>query len=166
MSDISEEAGTAAPRHGGRLLALAGGAALLLASAGFWAAQQGLLDEVVPGVAFPARGPSAGGAAASAATTSFVPLEPITVSLAPDSPQRLLRLRVELEVHEGHAAEVARLSGRVIDVMNTYLRALDSHTLSEPAALLLLRSQLLRRARIVTGEGRIADLLILEFVLH
>jgi len=32
--------------------------------------------------------------------------------------------------------------------------------------LLRLRSQMLRRVQVVTGEGRVRDLLIMEFVLN
>ncbi|MCC6006248.1 MAG: flagellar basal body-associated FliL family protein, partial [Rhodobacteraceae bacterium] len=156
-----------ASRGGVRALAVAAVAALALAGGGFWAVQRGLLDGAIERLPLPARASGDDRATAPAAVaTTFVPLDPLTISLAADSPQRLLRLRVELEVPEAHASEVARQTGRIMDVINTYMTALDSRALTEPAALLLLRSQLLRRAQIVTGEGRVSDLLILEFVLH
>ena len=55
---------------------------------------------------------------------------------------------------------------RIVDVMNGYLRALDAAELENPAALVRLRAQMLRRIQIVTGEGRVRDLLITEFVLN
>jgi flagellar FliL protein len=51
-------------------------------------------------------------------------------------------------------------------VLNTYLRALSIADLEESTALVRLRAQMLRRVQIVTGEGRINDLLIMEFVLN
>ena len=38
--------------------------------------------------------------------------------------------------------------------------------LEDPAALVRLRAQILRRLQIVTGEGRVRDLLVTEFVLN
>ena len=55
---------------------------------------------------------------------------------------------------------------RVLDVLNTYLRAVEVRDLEEPAALARLRAQMLRRVQVVTGEGRVRDLLVTEFVLN
>ena len=48
---------------------------------------------------------------------------------------------------------------RVLDVLNTYLRAVEVRDLEEPASLARLRAQMLRRIQVVTGEGRVRDLL-------
>ncbi|MFL9503735.1 flagellar basal body-associated FliL family protein [Rhodopseudomonas palustris] len=37
--------------------------------------------------------------------------------------------------------------------------------IEDPSAMARLRAQMLRRVQIVTGEGRVRDLLITEFVL-
>jgi flagellar FliL protein len=50
--------------------------------------------------------------------------------------------------------------------MNGYLRAIDPAELDEPATLLRIRAQLLRRIQLVTGDGRVRDLLVTEFVLN
>ena len=55
---------------------------------------------------------------------------------------------------------------RVIDVLNSYLRALEIGDIADAAALVRLRAQMLRRIQIVTGAGRVNDLLIMEFVLN
>ena len=55
---------------------------------------------------------------------------------------------------------------RVTDVLNGYLRAVSVEKLEEPTALIMLRAQMLRRIQIITGEGRVRDLLIMEFVLN
>ena len=54
---------------------------------------------------------------------------------------------------------------RVIDVLNGYLRAVEPSILSAPDALTRLRAQMLRRVRMVVGEDRVNDLLVMEFVL-
>ncbi len=53
-----------------------------------------------------------------------------------------------------------------MDVLNGYLRAVDVPALEDPSSLIRLRAQMLRRVQIVTGEGRVRDLLIIEFVLN
>ena len=58
------------------------------------------------------------------------------------------------------------LSPRVLDVLNSYLRVVEIDELSEPTSLLRLRAQMLRRVQIVTGEGRVRDLLITQFVVN
>jgi flagellar FliL protein len=55
---------------------------------------------------------------------------------------------------------------RIADVLNGYMRAIDVTQLEDPAALVRMRAQLLRRIQIVTGEGRVRDLLVTEFVLN
>ena len=52
-----------------------------------------------------------------------------------------------------------------MDVLNSYLRAVAVSDLEDPSALVSLRAQMLRRIQLVTGEGRVRDLLIMEFVL-
>ncbi|MFQ6546831.1 flagellar basal body-associated protein FliL [Aestuariibius sp. 2305UL40-4] len=96
---------------------------------------------------------------------AFVALDPLIISLPPQSPHKHLRFRAHLEVAPDYQAEVAALSPRVIDVLHDYLSALEPAELQEPAALTTLRGQMLRRLRVVAGEGRIRDVLIAEFVL-
>ena len=47
-----------------------------------------------------------------------------------------------------------------------YLRALQTSDVENPSALARLRAQMLRRVQIVTGQGRVNDLLIMEFVIN
>ena len=58
------------------------------------------------------------------------------------------------------------LMPRILDVLNGYLRAVEVSQLDDPTALIRLRAQMLRRVQIVTGEGRVRDLLVTEFVLN
>ncbi len=95
---------------------------------------------------------------------AFVPLDPIVISIDGDK-TRHLRFRAELEVVSGYEEEVDLLRPRILDVLNTYLRAVDSDDFERAGSLIELRSQMLRRIQIVTGEGRVRDLLIAEFVV-
>ncbi len=96
---------------------------------------------------------------------AFLPLDPITVSLSPGSGSKHLRFRGELEVADGQQSSVEAVKPRVVDVLNSYLRAVEPSLLEQPQALLQLRSQMLRRIQLVVGEGRVRDLLVMEFVL-
>jgi len=97
---------------------------------------------------------------------SFVPLETLIVSLGPEETSRHLMFTAELEVDPEHEAEVTRLTPRVLDVMNSYLRVVSVAELSDPSSLARLRAQMLRRIQVVTGAGRVHDLLVTQFVVN
>ncbi|MCV2879778.1 flagellar basal body-associated FliL family protein [Sedimentimonas flavescens] len=96
---------------------------------------------------------------------AFVPLDPMVVSLG-GTAARHLRFNAQLEVPLAYQADVEHLKPRVMDVLNGYLRAVDVAELEDPTALIRLRAQMLRRVQIVVGEGRVRDLLVIEFVLN
>lgn len=100
------------------------------------------------------------------ANLAFVPLDPIVASFSEGQNRRLLKFVGNLDVDPAAVAEVEILKPRIADILNGYLRALELEDLEEPAALLKIRSQLLHRVRIVAGEDRINDLLIVEFVIN
>jgi flagellar FliL protein len=100
------------------------------------------------------------------ADLAFVPVVPVVVSVGQGATRSYLRFAAELEVKAAHKSEVEQLMPRIVDVTNTYLRALKLADLEDSQALIRLRAQLLRRMQVVTGEGRINDLLIMEFVLN
>jgi flagellar FliL protein len=161
-----------APKKKGKLglvLGLVG--ALALGGGGFYAIYAGLLD---PSALFAGGGHGAGGhgsdhgagEVAALANVGFVPMDPIMISLPPGSSARHLRFSGQLEVAPENAATVAALMPRVLDVLNTYLRAVQARDIEDPAALARLRAQMLRRIQVVTGEGQVRDLLITEFVLN
>lgn len=145
----------------GLVLALAGG------GGGFMAVQMGLIggsggeehaedghgDE--PTDDLPDLGPA-----------TFVPLDTIIVNLPNHSGHEILRFSAQLEVSPTHLQDVEAVRPRIVDVLNSYLRAVDIVDLEDPTALVRLRSQMLRRVQVVTGEGRVSDLLIMEFVLN
>lgn len=97
---------------------------------------------------------------------AYIPIENITVTLAPGSGARFLRLSGQIEVAESSLADMERLHPRFLDLMNTYLRALEVSDLTEPAAIIRLRAQLLRRLQVIAGEGHVRDFLITEFVIN
>jgi flagellar protein FliL len=98
--------------------------------------------------------------------TSFVALEPLVISLGPGSRNRHLRFTAHLEVDKKYTADVHELRPRIMDVLNSYLRAIETSDFEDSSILTRLRAQILRRLQIVTGEGRIKDILIVEFVLN
>jgi flagellar FliL protein len=161
-----------APKKGklGLILGLVG--ALALGGGGFYAVYAGLLD---PSALAGGGGHDAGGhgsdghggaEVAALADVAFVPMEPIMISLPPGGAARHLRFSGQLEVAPENAATVAALMPRVLDVLNTYLRAVQARDIEDPAALARLRAQMLRRIQVVTGDGQVRDLLITEFVLN
>ncbi len=97
---------------------------------------------------------------------AFVPMDPLTISMPLSSRYNHLRFRGELEVAKDYAQEVETVLPRIVDVLNSYLRALEISDIEQAASLARLRSQMLRRVQIVAGPGRINDLLIMEFVLN
>lgn len=97
---------------------------------------------------------------------SFVPVQPMTVSVGNPADRRHLRFRAELEVDPAGKSEVEKLLPRVVDVLNTYLQSLTIAEIEDPSALLTLRSQMRRRIDLVVGGDRVHDLLVMEFVLN
>lgn len=97
---------------------------------------------------------------------AFVPMDPLTVTLIDGQEKSFLRFRAQLEVPAKYKPDVELILPRVVDVLNGYLRALRASDIEAPAALVRLRSQMLRRIQIVTGEGRVNDLLVMEFVIN
>lgn len=97
---------------------------------------------------------------------AFVPIEPLVISLGDAQSARYLRFTSQLEVNGPVVPDVTLLMPRIVDVINGYLRAVDPASLDAPSMMLKIRAQLLRRVQMVTGEGRVRDLLITEFVLN
>lgn len=134
--------------------------ALALGGGGFYATFSGLLlgGNEKPTTEDLGPGPLQG--------VAFVPLETIVVSLDPESGSAYLRFTAQLEVVDTATADVTTLTPRILDVINSYLRAVDAVSIEDPRAMAKLRAQMLRRIQVVTGEGRVRDLLITEFVLN
>ncbi|WP_281968852.1 flagellar basal body-associated FliL family protein [Roseovarius nanhaiticus] len=144
----------------GLVLALAG------AGGGFYAVWSGL---IMGAESLAASVPAETDAQASVEDlpdVEYVAIEPLVISLGNGATGKHLRFRAQLEVTPAYRTDVEHLMPRVVDVLNSYLRALELADLTDKAALVRLRGHMLRRAQIVVGEGRINDLLIMEFVLN
>lgn len=138
--------------------------AIALGGGGFYATYSGLLTGGGPGASDGHAKKS--GDKTHGADVAFVPIEPLVISLGNGASSRHLRFSAQLEVEADYQAEVSHLMPRVMDVLNGYLRAVDIADIEERAALIRLRAQMLRRVQIVTGDGRVRDLLVTEFVLN
>ena len=139
----------------GLILALAGG------GGGFYAASSGLIPLGQPEVEKAVDDPPG-----DLPDIAFVGLDPITVSLNGDRAVQYLRFRAQLEVEARYQKDVELILPRVVDVLNSYLRALELDDLRDPLALTVLRGQMLRRVQVVAGKGRVRDLLVMDFVLN
>ncbi|NOR62729.1 MAG: flagellar basal body protein FliL [Rhodobacteraceae bacterium] len=96
---------------------------------------------------------------------AFIELEPMVVSLGSTANAKFLRFSAQLDVDPASEEAVMMVLPRIVDVLNTYLRAVSEDELGKPAALERLRAQMLRRIQVVTEHGQVKDLLITEFVL-
>ncbi|MCB2124430.1 MAG: flagellar basal body-associated FliL family protein [Rhodobacteraceae bacterium] len=97
---------------------------------------------------------------------AFVPIDPLVVSLGSEPAGRYLHFTAQLEVAKAFQPDVTLLLPRVIDVLNSYLRAVEVADLEDPTALVRLRAQMLRRVQMVAGDGRVRDLLVTGFVIN
>ncbi|MEM9599382.1 MAG: flagellar basal body-associated FliL family protein [Pseudomonadota bacterium] len=87
-------------------------------------------------------------------------LEPLTITAG--SQGQTLRIGLAIEVWDADAPiDVAKLR----DAFTTYLRALEPEMLSDPSFHMRLKRALLHRARVVTEQDIIADVLITDFLL-
>lgn len=149
----------AAPKKGSKLPLILGLVLFLaLGGGGFYALYSGM----ILGPDHAAEGPALG---AGLDDVAFVPIDQLTISLGEAAAKSHLQFTAQLEVNANRAKEVAGLSPRILDVINGYLRAVDTADLTEPDALVRLRAQLLRRIQMVTGQGAVRDLLVTQFVL-
>lgn len=157
MSEASDATGM--PARGGKKLFLV---SLVLAAAGAGAGYMASVSGLLP----------VGGGAAEktpatvARDTVFVPVDPIVISLGAAGSNRHLSFRAQLEVPTVATAEVAGLMPRIVDVLNSYLRAVDVREFDSPHGLVRMRAQMLRRVQIIVGDGKVRDLLVMEFVLN
>ena len=170
MADTAEataesEEDDGAAKSGGKGLLIGLIAAIVLGGGGFYAAFSGLLPIGGSEEHVEEKKPEPK-AMTAMAEIKFVPVEKLVISLGQDARASHLQFSAELEVSPEYEEEVTTLMPRILDVLNTYLRAVDEKELESPSAMIRLRAQMLRRVQIVTGEGRVKDLLITEFVLN
>jgi len=161
MADETEPESTGEKKKGGKkglLIGLLG--ALVAGGGGFYASYAGLIlgaPAAESGLAAPDLPPLP--------QIAFIALDPIVVSLGDSAQAKFLRVSAQLDVDPASAEAVQLVLPRIVDVLNTYLRAVSESELGKPAGLERLRAQMLRRIQVVTEEGQVKDLLITEFVL-
>lgn len=144
----------------GLVLALVGGAG------GFFVMYSGMLGGAEKDASeMEAEKPSDFPMAETGGEIAFVEIEPLVVTLDQGTGTHL-RFRASLEVAKSAESDVTRLMPRVVDVLNSYLRAVEVADLQDRSALTRLRAQMLRRVQVVAGGGQVKDLLIMEFVLN
>lgn len=134
--------------------------ALVLGGGGFYAVYSGMLLSGGTGTEA-----AKAEEAAPLPPMAFVEIEPLLVNMGRSGGVQHLRFEGHLEVDPGHVDEVAQMMPRIMDVLNSYLRAVEVHELRDPAALIRLRAQMLRRIQLVTGDGRVRDLLVTKFLI-
>ena len=131
---------------------------LICGGGGFYAVWSGLL--------FGAESEPVAEGAAPLPDIGFVAIPPVVISLPPGSSSSHLKFAAQLEVEQVETEAVTQILPRIQDVLNSYLRALAVAELQDPATLVRIRAHLLRRIQLVSGEGRVRDLLVTEFVLN
>lgn len=161
MSDAHPEALSPPPKRS-KLPVILGLVLMLgLGGGGFYAAYGGL----IPGLARPEEG-DGGKAPDDLPEIAFVPIERMVVSLGAEPGGRFLHFTGQIEIEKAQEAAMQLILPRVTDVLNGYLRAVEVSDLENPAALVRLRAQMLRRVQMISGEGRVRDLLVTEFVIN
>jgi flagellar FliL protein len=99
-------------------------------------------------------------------SATFVMLDPLVISLGPDSRSKHLRVTLAIDAAPGRGPEVQSVIPRVVDILQGFLRAVDEREFEIPRSMDRLRAQMLRRVQLVTPVGAVQDLLIQEFVLN
>ncbi len=153
------ESADAKPKRSLKPLLISAFLSLMLGGGGYYAASHGL----IPGLVSKDHAEEAG---PDLPPIAFVSIPPLIVALGDAGEQRHLRFVAQLEVTPARREAVETLLPRIADVMNGYLRAVDSKTLEDRSGLVRIRAQLLRRIQLVSGDGAVRDLLITEFVLN
>lgn len=174
--DTGEDAGAAPAKKKSKAVFFGLVAAVLLGGASFYGVYSGLIplpfggDEPAPadgGATGGGKGPAKSVVAAKPFEPgAFVKIDPLVISLGKSSKSRHLKVAVTIEVVPGRESEVTGIAPRIIDVLNTYLRAVDEREFEVPRAMVRLRAQMLRRVRLVAPPGAVRDLLIQQFVLN
>ncbi|WP_377192208.1 flagellar basal body-associated FliL family protein [Ruegeria meonggei] len=139
--------------------------ALVGAAGGYFLTTSGMLPIGGKPAANAALEKDVGKAVEALPQVGFIDLPPVIISVnAGDS--RHLKFHAQLEVNTDYIADVEKMTPRIMDVLNGYLRALEVSDLEDSLALMRIRGHLLRRIEIVVGEGRVRDVLVMEFVLN
>jgi flagellar FliL protein len=98
--------------------------------------------------------------------TIFIELPAITIPLGQNAKAKYLRAVFSIETVPNYEERIDKLRPRLMDMLNTYLRAVEETDLTNPNRFQNLQAQMLRRSRLVAGESAVKNLLIQEFILQ
>lgn len=98
--------------------------------------------------------------------TVFIRLPKITIPLGESAKARYLSAKFSIETEKPYQKRVEALQPRLMDMFNTYLRAVEEKQLIDPGRFQSLQAQMLRRARLVAGDKAIKNILVQEFILQ
>ena len=96
---------------------------------------------------------------------AFLSLDEMVITLGPGAAATHLIFQAELETIPTGVEALSKLRPRIVDVFNTYLRAVEERDLRTPGGMTKMRAQLLRRVRVVVGEIEVRDLLFTKFIM-
>lgn len=96
---------------------------------------------------------------------TFLIMEPMVVSVTPIGRSKHLKISLVLETDDDGAEELLGHGFYVQDILNTFLRSVDTQVLEDPAAMSRLRAQILRRVRAIVPDANVQNVLITEFIL-
>lgn len=98
--------------------------------------------------------------------TIFIKMPPLIIPLGQNAKAKHLRAVFSIETDKTYINRIEKLQPRLMDMLNTYLRAVEEKELTNPERFQNLQAQMLRRARLVSGEDAVKNLLVQEFVLQ
>ena len=165
MTDATADKAEAPQKSGKKGLVLAVILAGVGAGAGYVLTTSGLLPLGGPADSATAEKSEEAEPIKALADVSFVDLPPVIISVDSDA-ARHLKFHAQLEVDAPYVADVEKMKPRIMDVLNSYLRAIEVSDLEDSLALTRIRGHLHRRIGIVVGDGRVRDVLVMEFVLN
>lgn len=165
MTDATADEAEATKKSGKKGLVLGLFLALVGGVGGYFITASGLLPFANQEVAKDADKKGEGASVKGLPDVAFVDLPPVIISVN-TSDSRHLKFHAQLEVNAGYTADIEKMQPRIMDVLNSYLRAVELTDLEDSLALVRIRGHLLRRIGIVVGEGRVRDVLVMEFVLN
>lgn len=146
------------------LFALIG--ALVLGGGGGFATYSGIISVPIPGLsAKPEPHVEAAVSGTAKKSAAYVVLDPLVVDLGRAGRAGRLRISLTIETNETSLAVVEDRKYRIVDTLNSFLRAVKEDDLREPSKVELIRSRLLRRVLLETPPGAVSDVLISELVI-
>ncbi len=165
MTDVTAEQADVPEKAGKKGLILGIILALVGAGGGYYLTSSGIMSSKEPEVSNAMPADAMEKEAKAQPDVVFVDLPPVIVSVNTGD-SRHLKFHAQLEVKTGYEADVEKMKPRIMDVLNSYLRAVELSDLEDSLALVGIRGHLLRRIDIVVGEGRVRNVLVMEFVLN